>query len=47
MPTPTGHRRCLIRSGAGVRGRLHDEILHRLHDAGLLDSSGSTQLTWG
>ena len=35
----TAHRRFLIWSRAGVRGRLHEEILHRLDDAGLLDLS--------
>lgn len=35
----TAHRRFLIWSGAGVWGRLHEEILHRLDDAGLLDLS--------
>lgn len=33
----TAHRRFLIWSRAGVWGRLHEEILHRLDDAGLLD----------
>ncbi|MEV8424550.1 IS5 family transposase [Streptomyces niveus] len=36
---PTAHRRFLIWSRAGVWGRLHEEILHRLDDAGLLDLS--------
>lgn len=35
----TAHRRFLIWSRAGVRGRLHEEIRHRLDDAGLLDLS--------
>lgn len=35
----TAHRRFLIWSRAGVWGRLHDEILHRLDDAGMLDLS--------
>ncbi|WP_234363989.1 MULTISPECIES: IS5 family transposase [unclassified Streptomyces] len=35
----TPHRRFLIWSRAGVWGRLHEEILHRLDDAGLLDLS--------
>ncbi|WP_432758535.1 transposase [Streptomyces virginiae] len=35
----TAHRRFLIWSRAGVWGRLHEEILHRLHDAGLLELS--------
>ncbi|MFG2896038.1 IS5 family transposase [Streptomyces zaomyceticus] len=35
----TAHRRFLIWSRAGVWGRLHEEILHRLDDAGLLDLS--------
>lgn len=35
----TTHRRFLIWSRAGVWGRLHEEILHRLDDAGLLDLS--------
>jgi len=35
----TAHRRFLIRSRAGVRGRIHEEILHRLDDAGLLHLS--------
>ncbi|MFJ2277198.1 IS5 family transposase [Streptomyces sp. NPDC087866] len=35
----TAHRRFLIWSRAGVWGRLHEEILHRLADAGLLDLS--------
>jgi hypothetical protein len=34
-----GPRRFLIWSGAGVCGRLHEEILHGLDDAGLLDPS--------
>ncbi|MGJ7417073.1 IS5 family transposase [Streptomyces cinereoruber] len=33
------HRRFLIWSRAGVWGRLHEEILHRLDDAGLLGLS--------
>ncbi|MDQ0988700.1 transposase [Streptomyces sp. V2I9] len=33
----TAHRRFLLWSRAGVRGRLHEEILHRLDDVGLLD----------
>lgn len=35
----TAHRRFLIWSRAGVWGRLHEGILHRLDDAGLLDLS--------
>ncbi len=35
----TAHRRFLIWSRAGVWGRLHEEILHRMDDAGLLDLS--------
>ncbi|WGD38754.1 IS5 family transposase [Streptomyces cathayae] len=35
----TAHRRFQIWSRAGVWGRLHEEILHRLDDAGLLDLS--------
>jgi transposase len=35
----TAHRRFLIWSKAGVWGRLHEAILHRLHDEGLLDLS--------
>ncbi|QBR04684.1 IS5 family transposase (plasmid) [Streptomyces sp. S501] len=35
----TAQRRFLIWSRAGVWGRLHEEILHRLDDAGLLDLS--------
>ncbi|SEE25073.1 IS5 family transposase [Streptomyces sp. TLI_105] len=35
----TAHRRFLIWSRAGVRGRLHEEVLHRLDDADLLDLS--------
>ncbi|MFF4392840.1 IS5 family transposase [Streptomyces sp. NPDC001552] len=35
----TAHRRFLIWSRAAVWGRLHEEILHRLDDAGLLDLS--------
>ncbi|MER5842769.1 IS5 family transposase, partial [Streptomyces prasinus] len=35
----TAHRRFLIWSRAGVWGRLHEEILHRLDDAGLPDLS--------
>ncbi|GGQ34102.1 hypothetical protein GCM10010249_60590 [Streptomyces roseolilacinus] len=35
----TAHRRFLIWSRAGVWGRLHEEILHRLNDASLLDLS--------
>ncbi len=35
----TAHHRHLIWSRAGVRGRLHEEILHRLDDGGLLDLS--------
>ncbi|MFC8022143.1 IS5 family transposase [[Kitasatospora] papulosa] len=35
----TAHRRFLIWSRVGVWGRLHEEILHRLDDAGLLDLS--------
>ncbi|GAA2774048.1 hypothetical protein GCM10010440_75950 [Kitasatospora cinereorecta] len=35
----TAHRRFLIWSRAGVWGRLHEEVLHRLDDAGLLDVS--------
>ncbi|EFD65130.1 transposase [Streptomyces lividans TK24] len=33
----TAHRRFLIWSRAGVRGRLHEAVLHRLDDAGLID----------
>lgn len=33
----TTHRRFLIRSRAGVWGRLHEAVLHRLDDAGLID----------
>jgi transposase len=33
----TAHRRFLIWSRAGVWGRLHEAVLHRLDDAGLLD----------
>lgn len=35
----TAHRRFLIWSRAGVWGRLHEAILHRLYDEGLLDLS--------
>lgn len=35
----TAHRRFLIWSRAGVWGRLHEAILHRLDDEGLLDLS--------
>ncbi len=35
----TAHRRFLIWSRAGVWGRLHEAILHRMDDAGLLDLS--------
>ncbi len=35
----TARRRFLIWSRAGVLGRLHEELLHRLDDAGLLDLS--------
>ncbi len=35
----TAHRRFLIWSGAGVWGRLHEVVLHRLADAGFLDVS--------
>lgn len=35
----TAHHRFLIWSRAGVWGRLHEEFLHRLDDAGLLDLS--------
>ncbi|MGQ4731516.1 IS5 family transposase [Streptomyces sp. Ju416(a)] len=35
----TAHCRFLIWPRAGVWGRLHDEILHRLDDAGMLDLS--------
>ncbi|GGZ23647.1 transposase [Streptomyces nitrosporeus] len=35
----TAHRRFLIWSRAGVWGRLHEEILHRLDGAGLLGLS--------
>ncbi|MFD0432129.1 IS5 family transposase [Streptomyces zhihengii] len=34
---PTAHRRFLICSRAGVWGRLHEAVLHRLDDVGLLD----------
>lgn len=33
----TAHRRFLIWSRAGVWGRLHEAVLHRLDDAGLID----------
>jgi hypothetical protein len=33
----TSHRRFLIWSRAGVLGRLHEAVLHRLDDAGLID----------
>src|SRR5207247_1444617 len=33
---PTAHRRCLIWARAGVWGRLHEAVLHRLDDAGLI-----------
>ncbi|MGA5552401.1 transposase, partial [Streptomyces pseudogriseolus] len=33
----TAHRRFLIWSRAGVWGRLHEAVLHRFDDAGLLD----------
>jgi transposase len=33
----TAHRRFLIWSRAGVWGRLHEAVLHRLDDAGLVD----------
>lgn len=33
----TAHRRCLIWSRAGVWGRPHEAVLHRLDDAGLID----------
>lgn len=33
----TAHRRFLIWSRAGVWGRLHEAVLHRLDDAGLFD----------
>src|SRR6478735_2384648 len=33
----TAHRRFLIWSRAGVRGRLHEAVLHRLDDVGLID----------
>ncbi|WP_307822052.1 IS5 family transposase [Streptomyces coffeae] len=35
----TAHRRFLIWSTAGVWGRLHEAVLHRLDDAGLIDVS--------
>ncbi len=35
----TAHRRFLIWSRAGVWGRLHEAVLHRLDDAGLIDVS--------
>ncbi|GAA1545141.1 hypothetical protein GCM10009730_62740 [Streptomyces albidochromogenes] len=35
----TAHRRFVIWSRAGVWGRLHEEIVHRLDDAGLTDVS--------
>jgi transposase len=35
----TSHRRFLIWSRAGVWGRLHEAMLHRLDDAGLIDVS--------
>ncbi len=35
----TVHRRFLIWSRAGVWGRLHEAVLHRLDDAGLIDVS--------
>ncbi|MFE6946649.1 IS5 family transposase [Streptomyces chartreusis] len=35
----TAHRRFLIWSRAGVWGRLHEAVLHRLEDVGLLDLS--------
>ncbi|MDO0924070.1 IS5 family transposase [Streptomyces sp. TG1A-8] len=34
---PTAHRGFLIWSRAGVGGRLHEAVLHRLDDAGLID----------
>ncbi|MFI2239980.1 transposase [Streptomyces chrestomyceticus] len=33
----TAHRQFLILSRAGVRGQLHEAVLHRLDDAGLVD----------
>jgi transposase len=33
----TAHRRFVIWSRAGVCGRLHEAVLHRLNDAGLID----------
>ncbi|MFD5110261.1 transposase [Streptomyces cinereoruber] len=39
MSKSTVHRRFLVWSRAGVRGRLHEESLRRLHDMGLLDLS--------
>ncbi|GAA3485622.1 hypothetical protein GCM10018966_101550 [Streptomyces yanii] len=38
----TVHRRFLIWSRAGVWGRLHEAVLHRLDNAGLLDVSLDT-----
>lgn len=35
----TAHRRFMIWSRAGVRGRLHEAVLHQLDDAGLIDVS--------
>lgn len=39
IPKSTAHRRFLIWSQAGVWGRLHEAVLHRLDDAGLIDVS--------
>ncbi|MFI2458246.1 transposase [Streptomyces sp. NPDC019539] len=43
----TAHRRFMIWSRAGVWGRLHEAVLDRIDECGLLDLSSSTRRTCG